>query len=298
MVLLSRIPSEKQRGSDCGILLPRPFHSLVRREAHGDYWSGILLGSVVFLSAHIIEHCKEDGFAPTLFQETVEFINVCKNMVTGLKLEVVLAMDSNVTLPARHAATTGGGVLRPLKSHSQAMIHQVLSWMQLLGVRALNTFEQNTNTESLWTCGTKRQLEKRSQIDFICVTSGISGGARALSNLDEIFKRGADHRPILADIYWEGQAIEVRVPPPKLLGWKPATCKDLETFQKQCLTEGILTSSLAGIEERLFRLAVGVKPTAPSCSSKLPSLAEAKQAFRHAAPEQRAVKAKELRNIR
>ena len=78
MVLLSRVPSEKQRGSDCGILIPRRFHPLVRREAHGDYWSGILLGSVVFLSAHIIEHCKEDGCASTLFQETVEFINVCK----------------------------------------------------------------------------------------------------------------------------------------------------------------------------------------------------------------------------
>ena len=48
----------------------------------------------------------------------------------------------------------------------------------------------------------------------------------------------------------------------------------------------------------MFRLAVGVTHAASTSSSKLPSLAEAKQAFRHAAPDQRAVKAQERRSLR
>ena len=48
----------------------------------------------------------------------------------------------------------------------------VLGWMHALQVRALNTYggQDFGSRTSLWKCGTKRRLMKRTQIDFVCVS--------------------------------------------------------------------------------------------------------------------------------
>ena len=83
------------------------------------------------------------------------------------ELTVVWGFDANVTFPARFEDITGSRVAPPLKSHSSSLFSPVLSWMRALGVRALNTFGEEAPLELLWTCGKKRPLHKRSQIDFV-----------------------------------------------------------------------------------------------------------------------------------
>eukprot|EP00959_Pyramimonas_sp_CCMP1952_P365694 7658675-Pyramimonas_sp.AAC.1 len=71
--------------------------------------------------------------------------------------------------------------------------------MAQIDVRALNTFGVNVAPEGLWTCGIRRRLEARSQIDYICVSRDLDGVAHALhdSKLDDLYKRFRfDHRPV------------------------------------------------------------------------------------------------------
>eukprot|EP00973_Karenia_brevis_P039649 5474620-Karenia_brevis.AAC.1 len=60
------------------------------------------------------------------------------------------------------------------------MTRVVEAWLISLQVRALNTFGSAEVPEA-WTCGTKRRMHKRSQIDYLCTTGGIEGTAKAFS---------------------------------------------------------------------------------------------------------------------
>ena len=59
---------------------------------------------------------------------------------------------------------------------------------------------------ALWTCGIKRKLTKRSQIDFVAVSTHIDGTCRPLNYLDvegeEPLHKKMDHRPVVAELRW------------------------------------------------------------------------------------------------
>ena len=65
-VVHSRGPAVGAAGSDCGFLLPRQLSHLVADEFHGDFWSGIVVGRVILLSAHILDHDDPAGRASTV----------------------------------------------------------------------------------------------------------------------------------------------------------------------------------------------------------------------------------------
>ena len=109
-----------------------------------------------------------------------------------------MGVDANVSLPGDFGGITGSSILPPARGHSHAMVRCVLSWFVALGVRVLNTLapSDSGNAAALWTCGQKRQLERRTQIDFIAASAGIRGVARPTSMSSRTFRK-SDHRPVV-----------------------------------------------------------------------------------------------------
>eukprot|EP00959_Pyramimonas_sp_CCMP1952_P289695 6058796-Pyramimonas_sp.AAC.1 len=108
--------------------------------------------------------------AAEVIEGTVEFILGCRQQVSPDTASIVAGFDGNVTLPVKLSDLAGPLVLLPLRSHSSSMQNTICSWMAALGIRAMNTFGEAPSTnfrERLWTCGVKRALDARSQIDFI-----------------------------------------------------------------------------------------------------------------------------------
>ena len=60
-------------GSDCCFIIPRLWMSACRNISLGTYWSGLVLGSCIFVSAHILDHLVEDGRAVRVFEETINY---------------------------------------------------------------------------------------------------------------------------------------------------------------------------------------------------------------------------------
>ena len=114
--------------------------------------------------------------------------------------------------------------------HTPAMAGVVLSWFEALGVRALNTYcahsgvDSVRDPEALWTCGRKRTLSRWTQIDFVAVSSGVSGQVRPKTFEEKIFRR-SDHRPLVGTLHFN---VAVAIPKtaarpsrPSLAGWLP-----------------------------------------------------------------------------
>ena len=127
---------------------------------------------------------------------------------------------------------TGQGIMEPKKSHARAMTRVVHAWLTAHGLRAINTFGSNT-AEEAWTCGTKRPLHKRSQIDYLACTGGIRGQAWPCSINKGAF-RTSDHRPVYGRLEWTTQIVEPPAPrSPSLVGWAPSSTAAAMEFKMQ-----------------------------------------------------------------
>ena len=227
-VLSSRTTADRAEGRDgfdCGFLVPDHLNPLIRDERHRRYWSGLLLPGVLVLSVHVIFAAAEDGdshLARIRFETQEFYEEACARYPNG-QLKVLVGVGANVSLPAAYRGLTGFSVLDPLPSHSITMQHDVLSWFEQLGVRALNTFNDGMSPLGFWTCGWKRPLAKRSQIDFIAVSSTVRGNAHPVHDAtlqDHYYlRRGADHRPIISHVELEMHTERVCCKPLSLKGW-------------------------------------------------------------------------------
>ena len=210
----------------------------IRRTVHRRYWSGCVVGSVILLTAHILEHSLEDGFGQTVIHECTNFVHHTKGAYPSIVFDILLAVDANCSLPANHEGVTGECVLPGAKSHTVAMANMMLAWFEALNLRALNTFASHSASaparEELWTCGTRRVLQNRSQIDFLAVTPRISGTARPESFPSRLF-RASDHRPLLAELRGFAPLERTETPKRSLKGWAPASAADEESFQRKCV---------------------------------------------------------------
>ena len=98
----------------------------------------------------------------------------------SMDFDIVLGADTNVTFPADCDDISGGNILSAAKTHTPSMMRPLRAWFSALGLQALNTYptaECQTDgcldAAKTRTCGRKRRLQKRAQIDFIGVTPGF-----------------------------------------------------------------------------------------------------------------------------
>ena len=180
-------------------------------------------GYTLFLSVHFIHKHRQgrDSLGTDLIddvrQETLRFLQECKSKY-GNNLSIVSGFDETVTLPGNVEQITGNATLQPLRSHTTGMQERILGWMQLLGIRAINTFGDKLAPSELWTCGIKRKAQDRSQIDFIGVTPDFSGQGNVFNILDMKSEPPLmikmDHRPVRAELGWTSAGSTGRVDKP------------------------------------------------------------------------------------
>ncbi|CAK0838700.1 unnamed protein product [Prorocentrum cordatum] len=180
------------------------------------YLSGLVLymggGIHIDFSVHFIHKCRDHdfefdfSFVDIVRAETIQYYEKCASR-SGSRLHVVVGMGANVTLPRNVDGVRGATLRPPLVSHAVAMQTCVLFWMQVLGVRALNAFGGDHGLDNLWTCGLKRRAADKSHIDYLAVSSGITGFGKAFIFLDilseDALNTKMDHRPVIAHIDWD-----------------------------------------------------------------------------------------------
>ena len=173
-------------------MIPWDLETAVRWETGGDYWYGVLVHNTAFLSCHILGHCEDSddtmGRATILFHQTTVFVQRCMEVCQSDKLELVIGVDADATLPGNYGDHTGSNTLPPLPTHSYAKQMRVLSWMEALNLQAQNTVKSPTDQpigETLWTCGTNRLTRKISNLlrrhDTWCARVHTSVGESAVS---------------------------------------------------------------------------------------------------------------------
>ena len=181
---------------------------------------------------------------------------------------VIAGFDANVTLPQDISQRTGSCTLRTLPSHKTPMQDDILSWMAQFDLRAINTFGVDDSRHLLGTCGWKRPLMDRSQINFVAISSSISGSSYAARELDirdnAALHKGMDHRPVLARLVLPGEAVRPTVTPPNatLKGWAPDTAKAREEFLHKVSIHSFVNSlSLLNIERKIAHVATDIDYT-------------------------------------
>lgn len=159
----------------------------------------------------------------------------------------------------------GSAAMQPLRSHTLVMQQRVVGILQILGLWDLNTFAKNTELGALWSCGLKRPLESRSQIDFIGVSDGFLGTSSLVNDLDlrseEALSSTMDHRPVRADIYRNVDAEEANRSRERVRQFKSlpktriqnADCA--ESFRHEMTTSGSLQMELPEYESYLYCVA-------------------------------------------
>lgn len=214
--------------------MPQTLTQQIRSSAAGRDWAAVLVANTVFISIHILEHTVEHGRAQVALQGVAEFISTCAQILNR-DPEIVSGIDANITLHSNIIDFTGDGLMAARKGHTPAMTRVVESWLISLQVKALNTYG-STEVAEAWTCGTKRPMHKRSQIDYLCCTGGVHGDARPYSINQGVF-RTSDHRPVFGSLTWLGDAaFEPIVHKKSWTGWQPVDEEAATAFKVKCVT--------------------------------------------------------------
>ena len=225
----------------------------MRSEASGPYWAGCVIGNVILINAHVLDHLDEDGRAQEVFSSTIGYVHKVKSTYSDMRFEIVVGVDTNVTLPGRYTDITGEADLSPANSHTAAMAHVVFGWFSALEVRAMNSFSENADEMNaaplLWTCGRKRRLAKRTQIDYLAVSSGVAGSARPIDFHKKVLKR-SDHRLVHGNLSIESSTLSYTPYAPSLRGWSPISVDDAVRFKES--TAGLQSANLHAMQKQIL----------------------------------------------
>ena len=160
-----------------------------------------------------------------------------KKKLSSIDFDVIVGVDANATLPPSFEEVAGDFVLTPAKTHTARMAGVILSWLAALGVRALNTFPSEEcivngalDERRLWTCGAKRKLSKRTQIDFLAVSPAVSGKSFPASLDGKVFSR-SDHHAVMGNLQivrkLSDDDEDLSEKTLNLKGWKPNSDEDM-----------------------------------------------------------------------
>ena len=64
-----------QEGSDCGFLIPRLWMSAVVHQTFQPYWAACVVGNLILISGHVLDHAVEDGRGQAVIEDTIRYVN-------------------------------------------------------------------------------------------------------------------------------------------------------------------------------------------------------------------------------
>ena len=142
----------------------------------------VAVAEFIFLSAHLLDLGMDGGRAEAVFFESMHHIEIVKSKFPHIQFHLIVGVDANVTLPPDHSVVTGSNTRSPLASHTPRHQREVLSWLEGLQVRALNTFGDHNDDNWTWCKNRQDEQSLKSQIDFIGATSEVIGRSWVLND--------------------------------------------------------------------------------------------------------------------
>ncbi|CAK0850857.1 unnamed protein product [Prorocentrum cordatum] len=119
-------------------------------------------------------------------------------------------------------------------------IWKAAAWLIALDVVVQDAFTQDSamtkgvvDHAKLWTRGAPRRPHARSQVDVLCVSSGVSGEAFPRAMSGKLFSR-SDHKPIVGNVEIQMQSKHYASKPRSLVGWKPESSENAADYQERC----------------------------------------------------------------
>ena len=106
-------------------------------------WCGAVMGSFIFLSAHILDHLEEEGRAGVVFKQSFNYGHGIRDRYPDKHFEVIRVVDANVGFPECFEDISGAATLPLRPSRTLAKIRSVASWAEGLSLSALSTFQKS-----------------------------------------------------------------------------------------------------------------------------------------------------------
>lgn len=239
-------------GCDCAIALPVTWTLTTRYSHFGNYFCMVAVGEFIFLSAHLLDLGMDGGRAEAVFFESMHHIEIVKSKFPHIQFHLIVGVDANVTLPPDHSVVTGSNTRSPLASHTPRHQREVLSWLEGLQVRALNTFGDHNDDNWTWCKNRQDEQSLKSQIDFIGATSEVIGRSWVLIDEGTLPFVGSDHRPVFGELSALAAPFVPRAHhPASLKGWSPATDEANSDYRRQTATAAKCSKDLADLEFRI-----------------------------------------------
>ena len=93
---------------------------------------------MINISAHILNHLVDDGWANQVFEETTLFVQRTRASYSSTVYKVFVGFDAHVQFPARRGPLTGDAVMVPRMSHSPAEVSVAGGTLDDFGVRLMD----------------------------------------------------------------------------------------------------------------------------------------------------------------
>ena len=121
-----------EEGSDCGFLIPRHWMPAVKSQTFRPYWAACVVGRIIFISAHILDHMHEDRRGRTVIKESLEYVSMIRNKYNNIEFELIVGADTNTTLPANYEDKSESFLTHGAHSHTLAHARIVTAWLAAL----------------------------------------------------------------------------------------------------------------------------------------------------------------------
>ena len=178
--------------SDCGIIVPASTNSFISFTYFGDRFCMVQIKCLLFISAHLVGWNGKDPEARESIHQIID-ISLSRKRIwetsSKSKLEIILFIDANVTLPENRWAEgelgepgeqawaiTGATVLDPKQNHKASSREAVLALFETLGLSAVNTFASIDNPAKKKELATwiRRRKRKKDKVTDKYEDDGIS----------------------------------------------------------------------------------------------------------------------------
>ena len=182
------------------------------------------------------------------------------------------------------------------------MRNVVMSVFNKLELRALNTFARTVvGSDNLWTCGTKRKPDKRTQIDYVGTSAMVDGDALPLTIANRCFQR-SDHRPVVASLKFHCPVIIPHTEKRSMTGWTPNGESALHSFQEACVSSGFHCLRLDALQDTICGAAFATYIARFSIRARLSALSSpmkmARRRIACASPDSRREAVQAMRKLR
>lgn len=227
--------------SSAAILMPTKITDNIKGEpGFGEDWFGVKTDKHIYISIHANDITKNDEATnfPERCTDIHKWIGDSNNHLT-----TIIGIDANTTLLPNMTNITGQFTLPPLPSHNNLSRNRILNIIELLGLKALQTYAQKGFDNLV----TRSENNSRSQIYYILIPQHKKLKAYVSKTNGKDADLKSDHHPIIVYIEEEDTQTTTEkkhATTPSTKGWIPKTIIRAMNFKNRIMTMLNITTTL------------------------------------------------------